>query len=164
MSYDEELCARVRKALGLSVAFAEKRMFGGLCFLVRGHMCCGVLKDELVLRLEPDAAAELLKEPHVRPMVFTGRPMRGFLYVGSKALRSDEEVRQWVSRSLEFVHRLPSKGGTQKRVLHREEKSPRKVSQTASHIRRMSNQEENRTAGDENRDHSTIRNLSHDSA
>jgi hypothetical protein len=79
-------------------------------------MCCGVLKDELVFRLDPEDAAALLNEPHVRPMDFTGRPMRGFLYVGPETMKGDKEVQRWVARFLDFVRGLPSKDGSRKRT------------------------------------------------
>ena len=93
MAYDEQLAERVRKSLGRRRNITEKKMFGGLSFLQNGKMLCGVLKDLLVLRVGPEEAAKLLKKPHVRPMDFTGRPMKGFVYVepgGSKSAASFE--------------------------------------------------------------------------
>jgi hypothetical protein len=127
MAYDGKLAARVRKALEPTCAFTEKRMFGGLCFLIQGHMCCGVLKDELLLRLEPSEVAALLSKPHIRPMDFTGKAMRGFLYVGSEALKSDGEVRQWVSGSVAFVRYLPPKDDSRTRPSPRRQKNARNL-------------------------------------
>ena len=84
-------------------------MFGGLCFLIHGNMCCGVLKEQLVLRLEPERAQELLSRPHTRPMDFTGRPMKGFVFIEAGGLRTDQHLRDWVSLALSFVRRLPRK-------------------------------------------------------
>ena len=102
-------------------------MFGGLCFLIRGNTCCGVLKDQLVLRLEPERARELLSGPHVRPMDFTGRPMKGFLFVEPGGLRTDRQLRDWVAVARSFARRLPAKAGqklprrrsTARRAAHR---------------------------------------------
>ena len=77
MAYDEKLAARVRGALAGRGGVEEKKMFGGLTFMLRGKMCCGVLKGDLVLRVGPDRAAGALKSPHARPFDFTGRPMKG---------------------------------------------------------------------------------------
>lgn len=109
MAYDEKLAARVRKALSRYKAVAEIKMFGGLCFTLRGNMCCGVLKDDLVLRVAPEAAAKYLAEPNVRPMNFTGRPMKNFLYVGPKGYASAAALRKWIKRSVGFALSLPSK-------------------------------------------------------
>jgi TfoX/Sxy family transcriptional regulator of competence genes len=103
--YDEKLGARVRRLLS-DQAFVEKRMFGGLCFMVGGRMCCGVVNDDLVLRVGPDAYAHALSLPHARPMDFTGRPLRGFVYVGPKGRRTDRQLRSWVARALAYVATL----------------------------------------------------------
>ena len=109
MAYDESLADRVRGILAPVAGFSEKKMFGGLCFLVHGNMCCGVLKDELVLRLEPSRAQELLKRQHARPMDFTGRPMKGFLFVEAAGLCTDRQLRDWLSIALAFARGLPPK-------------------------------------------------------
>lgn len=111
MAYDETLAARVRKILSPMAGFSEKKMFGGLCFLVLGNMCCGVLKDELVLRLDSARAQELLSLQHTRPMDFTGRPMKGFVFIEAEGLRTDRQLRDWVSMALAFVQALPPKPG-----------------------------------------------------
>jgi TfoX/Sxy family transcriptional regulator of competence genes len=84
-------------------------MFGGLCFLIHGHMCCGVLKDELVLRLEPERAQALLSRPHTRPMDFTGRPLKGFVFIEAGGLRTERQLRNWVTMARAFAERLPPK-------------------------------------------------------
>ena len=107
MAYNEPLAARARELLSETLGFAEQKMFGGLCFTVNGNMCCGVLNDDFVLRVEPDTAQRLLNEPHVRPMDFTGRPLKGFLFVSLDAVKSD--LRKYVSLSLDFATNLPPK-------------------------------------------------------
>jgi hypothetical protein len=83
-------------------------MFGGLTFLLGGHMCCGVHGDELILRLGPDRADRALAASHVRPMDFTGRPMRGFVTVRPEGLVGDQ-LRRWVELAAEFAEDLPPK-------------------------------------------------------
>src|SRR5262245_55472751 len=109
MAFNEALAARVRRILSPVAGFSEKKMFGGLCFLIRGDMCCGVLKAELVLRLEPERAQEVLSRPHTRPMDFTGRPLKGFVFIQAEGLASDRQLRDWVSMALTFVRSLPAK-------------------------------------------------------
>lgn len=77
MAYDETLAAKGGEILAENVEVSRRKMFGGIAFMAGGHMCCGVIKDDLVLRLGTEAANQALKEPHVRPMDFTGRPMKG---------------------------------------------------------------------------------------
>ena len=91
MAYSEALANRIRGVMG-NRRISERKMFGGLCFLLQGKMCCGVLKDLLVVRIDPANSAALLKSPHVRPMDFTGRPMRGFLYVGPGACKTKKQL------------------------------------------------------------------------
>jgi TfoX/Sxy family transcriptional regulator of competence genes len=79
MAYDESVAGRVREALAERSDIAEKRMFGGLAFLLNGNMCVGVVKDELMVRVGPDAYDDLVGGPHVREMDFSGRPMTGWV-------------------------------------------------------------------------------------
>ena len=109
MAYNETLAARVRKVLARHKAVAEIKMFGGLCFTLRGNMCCGVLKNDLVLRVAPEAATKYLAEPHVRPMDFTGRPMKNFLYVGPGGHGTASSLRKWIRRAADFAMSLPPK-------------------------------------------------------
>jgi TfoX/Sxy family transcriptional regulator of competence genes len=109
MPYDEGLAHRIRDALDEREDVSEKKMFGGLAFLVRGNMCLGVIGDELMVRVGPDAYADALRQPHAREMDFTGRPMTGFVQVGVRGLASDASLRRWVARALEFASSLPRK-------------------------------------------------------
>jgi hypothetical protein len=84
-------------------------MFGGICFLVHGNMCCGILKEDLVLRIDPEYGDDVLNWAHTRPMDFTGRPMKGFVLVAPGALESAQKLRGWVSLALSFVRKLPPK-------------------------------------------------------
>lgn len=109
MPYDEALAARVRKTLSDCDDVAEKKMFGGLTFMVGGHMCCGVAGDELMLRLGEPAAAKALEEATVRPMDFTGRPMKGMVFVVAEGCPDARAVKRWVTKALDFVSTLPPK-------------------------------------------------------
>lgn len=107
MAYDEELAVKVREILIEHGDLDERKMFGGIAFMVRGHMCCGVLGDDLVLRLGPERADEALREPHVRPMDFTGRPMKGYVYVAPRGVGTESELRRRLRSALDFVETLP---------------------------------------------------------
>ncbi|NOT08631.1 MAG: TfoX/Sxy family protein [Gemmatimonadales bacterium] len=111
MAYDEAAAARVRKVLAgeQTKGVSEKPMFGGLSFLLNGNMCCGILKDDLVLRVGPDLHDTALARPHARPMDFTRRPMRGFVYVAPPGFATAALLRSWVKLTLGFVGTLPSK-------------------------------------------------------
>ncbi len=109
MAYDETLANRIRKVLARKRNIQEKAMFGGLSFLSRGHMACGVLKEDLVVRVDPTEGDKLLKKSYVRPMNFTGRPMKGFLYVGPGGCKSEKDLTDWIGRALKFISSLPEK-------------------------------------------------------
>ena len=110
MAYDEALADRVRDVFGPDSDLSERKMFGGLAFMLRGHLCCGVVGDELMLRLGPDLAAEALRKPQVRPMDFTGRPMKGMVYVAPSGLRG-RALRAWVEKAATHARSLPAKTG-----------------------------------------------------
>jgi hypothetical protein len=109
MAFDEGLAERVREELDSRSDVAERKMFGGLAFMVAGHMACGILGDRLMVRVGPDAYAAALREPHAREMDFTGRPMKGIVEVGPDGLASDQDLGAWVRRGLAFVSTLPPK-------------------------------------------------------
>ena len=109
MAYDETLASRIRRVFARRLDVEERRMFGGLAFLLRGHMCCGVVDKRLMLRVGPDAYDKVLKLPHAREMDFTGRPMRGMIYVDPAGLTPDAKLREWIQRGVEFVLSLPAK-------------------------------------------------------
>ncbi|HKY24539.1 MAG TPA: TfoX/Sxy family protein [Gaiella sp.] len=111
MAYDENLAGRVRDVLAPEAGLTERKMFGGLAFMLDGHMCCGIVGDELMLRLGIDGAEAALARPHVRPMDFTGRPMAGMVYVSRDGLRGIA-LRRWVERAAAFARTLPPKGAS----------------------------------------------------
>jgi len=109
MPFDATLAERLRSLLRGSYSVSEKKMFGGLAFMVNGHMCCGIVGKDLVVRTGPDASIEALRLPHSRPMDFTGRPMRGFVFVAAAGFHSDRDLNGWVQRGLDFVLAQPPK-------------------------------------------------------
>lgn len=103
MAYDEGLAARVRIRLEDRPGYAEKKMFGGLCFLLNGNMSCGISGDRLMARVGPEAWEEALSEPGAREMDFTGRSLKGFVYVDEDVLRDDAVLDRWVDRAAGFA-------------------------------------------------------------
>jgi hypothetical protein len=109
MAYDEELADRVRRTFReRNVAFQEKRMMGGLCFMVDGKMCVGVEKERLMIRLDPAIYDDALSRRGCMPMDFTGRPMRGFVYVNEEGLATAHDLASWLDLALEFNPRAVS--------------------------------------------------------
>ena len=109
MAYDEDLAARVRGTLPDDADVVEKKMFGGLSFMVRGNLCCGIIKDELMVRVGPARHADAVDLPHARIMDFTGRPMAGWIVVAPAGFATDDALRAWVERALDFALSLPAK-------------------------------------------------------
>jgi TfoX/Sxy family transcriptional regulator of competence genes len=109
MACDLRLAERVRDTLRSRRGVTEKRMFGGIAFLVRGNLCVGIWKDSLAARVGPDAYEESLREPGVSEFDVTGRPMTRWVLVGPDALETDADLHFWVDRCLDFVRTLPAK-------------------------------------------------------
>ncbi len=109
MAYDEGLAERMREALAEELGVVEKRMFGGIAFMVRGHMSAGIIKDEIMVRVGPDAYAALVRQKHARAMDFTGRPMVGYLFVGAAGVAEDGDLRRWIGHGVAFARSLPEK-------------------------------------------------------
>lgn len=107
MVYNEELANKVRELLRESDGLTEKQMFGGLAFMLNGNMACGVVGEELMVRVGPDSYQEALAERYTRPMDYTGRPLKGMVYVEEDAVAADLD--DWVSRGAEFASSLPPK-------------------------------------------------------
>src|SRR5258706_11928705 len=104
MSYDEALAARCRKFLASEPGLGEKKMFGGLSFLLDGKMACGILGEKLVVRIDGgDAFDRALRQPFVTPMDFTGRPMRGFLYVAPEGYAGAAALRPWLKAAIAYA-------------------------------------------------------------
>lgn len=109
MAFDAGLADRIRGMLPQDRAIAERRMFGGLAFLYHGHMFCGVTGADLMLRLGDAGATEALKQPHTRPMDFTGKPLKSMIYVAAKGIDREAALQAWIERALRFARTLPPK-------------------------------------------------------
>jgi TfoX/Sxy family transcriptional regulator of competence genes len=109
MAYDEELAERVRVAVAGRDDIKEKPMFGGLCLLAHGNMFAGVQAETLMFRVGPERHDEALSRPHARIMDFSGRAMRGYVYVDPPGIATEAQLREWVELSLAFVDTLPAK-------------------------------------------------------
>jgi TfoX/Sxy family transcriptional regulator of competence genes len=109
MAYDEKLASRVREILREAHDVAEKKMFGGITFMIHGHMACGIAGDDLMLRIGEESYEDALKKPNVRPMDFTGRPMRGMVFVGPGGLKSRDALAAWVEKAATYARALPEK-------------------------------------------------------
>jgi TfoX/Sxy family transcriptional regulator of competence genes len=111
VAYDEDLADRVRAVLPHGAEVTERQMFGGLAFMLGGHMACGIVKDTLMVRLGPEGAGRALDQPHVRPMDFTSRPMKGMVFVEPSGLQGDA-LRRSVDAAACYVRSLPPKHAT----------------------------------------------------
>jgi len=109
MAYDEGLAERLRELLPDRPGITEKKMFGGLCLLSRGHMFVGIVGEALMARVGPAAYEKALRQPHARMMDFTGRPMKGYVFVDPPGYEEDRDLKRWVEESLKFVSTLPDK-------------------------------------------------------
>ena len=116
MSYNEDLASRIRGYFaGQPVAAVEKRMMGGLCFMVRDKMCVGVYRDQLMVRLDPAARAEALSRPGCAPMTFTGRTLQGFVVVSPEGWTAPRDFERWLAIALEFNPRAVSSKTTERK-------------------------------------------------
>lgn len=109
MAVDEELARRIREWFSGRQAVVEKRMFGGIAFMLNGHMCCGVSDVRLMARVGPDQYKDALEQPHALQMDFTGKPLRRFVFVDPVGIESDKQLGEWISRCETFVLSLPPK-------------------------------------------------------
>jgi TfoX/Sxy family transcriptional regulator of competence genes len=109
MPYNEDLARRVRQHLSGRDGISERKMFGGLCFMVNGNMFCGVVKDELMVRVGPAGHEAALRRPYARPMDFTGRPMTGMVFVEPPGTTDEADLAGWVADCLAFSARRPAK-------------------------------------------------------
>ena len=109
MAYNETLADRIRAIVGDGPGLTERKMFGGIAFMLNGNMFCGITRDDLVVRVGPDRFEEALASPGARPMDFTGRPSKGMVFVGPEGYATDEHLRGWVEQTLEFARTLPAK-------------------------------------------------------
>lgn len=109
MTYDDGLAHRIRQRLDDRPGITEKQMFGGLAFMLDGNMVCGVLDDSLMARVGPDAYEDAIEKPHAREMDFTGRSMKGLVFVDPAGISEDNALGDWLERCLSFAESLPAK-------------------------------------------------------
>lgn len=109
MAYNEDLADRVRTSLEGHPGVTERKMFGGICFMIYGNMCCGVTNDDFMVRVGADSHESSLTLPHARPMDFTGRPMKGMVFVGAEGINDDRSLVGWIERGIDFAKSLPKK-------------------------------------------------------
>ena len=109
MAYDEGVAQRIRDVFDTQVDYVEKKMFGGLCFMVFGHMCCGVQGDILMARVGADQYETALQKNYSRKMTFTGKPLKGFVYVDPEGFAEDDDLISWITTCQQFVATLPAK-------------------------------------------------------
>ena len=109
VAYDEALAERIRALLRNRRDVAERQMFGGVAFMMRGRMGCGIVGSTLMVRVDPTDADRLLRAPHARPMDFTGRPMRGFLFVDPPGVATAAGLRAWIRRAAAWADAQPPK-------------------------------------------------------
>ncbi len=124
MAYDEGLAQSIRDVLGDRHDVGETRMFGGIAFMVRGHMAVGILGEDLMVRVGPDAYDACVRAPHARPMDFTGKVSKGMVFVGPEGTASDADLERWIDRALAFNATKPVKAAKKKA------KAKKKVSRT----------------------------------
>ena len=109
MAYERGVAECVRDLLLNREGFSERKMFGGVSFMLRGNMCCGVVGRDLCLRLGDQGAAAALAEPHTRPMDFTGKPLQSMIYLSPEGYADDADLASWVTRAARFAETLPAK-------------------------------------------------------
>ncbi len=109
MAFDKGLADRLRLVLAGNRAILERKMFGGLAFLFNGHMFCGVVNADLMLRIGPEATTAALKQPYTRRMDFTGKALKSMIFVDARGVDFDESLRDWVESALTYVMTLPPK-------------------------------------------------------
>jgi TfoX/Sxy family transcriptional regulator of competence genes len=109
MAYDENLAKRIRAEIGRLPGLMEKKMFGGVGFLVQGNMACGVHGDDLIVRVGPEQYDQSLAQPDTRPFDMTGRPMTGWILVAPAGVADDETLAAWIRTGMQYALSLPSK-------------------------------------------------------
>ncbi|MGD9049397.1 MAG: TfoX/Sxy family protein [Anaerolineae bacterium] len=109
MAYDEGLAQRIRDSLQEAPGLVEKKMFGGIGYMLQGNMACGVNQDTLIVRVGPDRYEEALSRPHTRVFDMTGRPMKGWVVVAPEGIEEDDDLDQWIQQGVDFALSLPAK-------------------------------------------------------
>ena len=108
MAYNEKLAERMRSELK-GIPFVEKKMFGGVAFMIHGNMACGVHKEDMIVRVSPEKHNTLIKKPHAKPFDTMGRPMKGWLLVEADGCKTKQQLNTWIKEGVEFALTLPAK-------------------------------------------------------
>ncbi|MDP1727251.1 MAG: TfoX/Sxy family protein [Bacteroidota bacterium] len=108
MAYNEKLSNRIRESMAALPDVEEKLMFGGVCYMLNGKMCVGVVKDEMMCRIDPDVYEEALSKKGCREMIFTGKPMKGYVYVSEEGMKSKKDFDYWIGLCLQFNEKAKS--------------------------------------------------------
>jgi hypothetical protein len=109
MAYDQNLARRIREELGGTAGLEEKEMFGGVGYLIRGNMACGVHKEALIVRVGLERYQEALNQRHTRPFDITGRSLKGWVMVMADGYRNDDDLKAWIKQGVDFSNTLPPK-------------------------------------------------------
>ncbi len=109
MAYDTRLAERIRKQLGQPEGLTEKKMFGGIAFLLNGNMCCGVHGQEMIVRIDPEETDRALRERHVRRFDLSGRPMKGWILIQPAGLADEDALARWIGTGRRYAASLPAK-------------------------------------------------------
>src|SRR6266480_5614927 len=109
MAFDESLAARIRDALARKKNIEEKRMFGGIGFLLNGNMLVGVWKTSMIVRVGPDGYDDALLEAHVKEFDITGKPMKGWVLVEPEGVKDEDQLKNWIQQAVKFAGKLPGK-------------------------------------------------------
>ena len=109
MAYDERFADRIRSALGRRKGLTEKRMFGGIGFLINGNMCCGILKSALVVRIAPEETQRTLAQAHTRPFGMARGGMKGCVLVDTAGVKTAAQLKKWVESAAKYAATLPAK-------------------------------------------------------
>ena len=128
MAYSEKLAERINSILKGKRGIVQKKMFGGICYMYKDKMSVGIVKDDLMIRVLPEKYDGYLKKPHVRKMDFTGKPLKGFLYVGSQGIKTEKQLSKWIDVGLEFAVKSPPKKTSKKTRKKTTKKAVKKAS------------------------------------
>jgi TfoX/Sxy family transcriptional regulator of competence genes len=109
MAYGEGLAERIREVLSDYPEIKEKKMFGGLAFMLHGNMACGLIKEDFMVRVGATKYDETLRNPHARKMEFTGKPMKGFIMIDAEGYEDDKALASWVKQGVNYARSLPAK-------------------------------------------------------
>jgi TfoX/Sxy family transcriptional regulator of competence genes len=109
VAYNEPLADRIRAIVGEGPNLSERKMFGGIAFMLNGNMFCGITRDDLMARVGPERFEEALVQPGARPGDMSGRPMKGMVFVAQEGYATDAQLRGWVEQTLEYARPLPAK-------------------------------------------------------